>query len=256
VPGVPPELAAYLHEIVRHLRAILGPELVAVYCGGSVGLGGYLSQRSDVDVAAVSRATLTPEMKAPVVAALREDVLPCPARGLEFVLYSCNEIRSGTFTDFELEINDGPRQRLAVADSVKDKPALGGRFWYVLDRAVLRQNGIPLFGPQPHDLVGAPSRPDLLAGVISSLRWHLDSANGSAGDDAVLNACRGLRWARTGTWSDKETAGRWLLEQPAPRWCHETAAAGLLARRTGDPLERQAVSAFLVWCLRTVETDL
>src|SRR3954465_7470222 len=99
---------AYLAELARRLRDVLGDDLLGVYAGGSYALGAYEPGRSDVDVTAVERGALTPETKQAVVERGRHEALPCPARGLELVVYPLATARAGDDEPgFELNLNTG-----------------------------------------------------------------------------------------------------------------------------------------------------
>jgi hypothetical protein len=91
-----PAVDGYLGELTRRLEAVLGDDLVGVYAGGSYALGEYEAGRSDLDVAAIVRAPLPPERAHEVVGAIRHEALPCPARGLEFVVYPLEVTRAAT----------------------------------------------------------------------------------------------------------------------------------------------------------------
>jgi Domain of unknown function (DUF4111) len=79
--------------------------------------------------------------------------------------------------------------------------------------AMARARGICLYGPDP-DVVFAPvDRPRLLRALVHDLTWALDRASEHGlGSYAVLNACRGLRFARTGELGSKQEGARWALE--------------------------------------------
>ena len=96
--AIPPETRAYLDELVGRLRTVLGADLVGVYLGGSLALGGYDERRSDVDVAAVGHGALSDATKYAIVASLRHESLACPARGLELVAYSAAAVSTPTPT--------------------------------------------------------------------------------------------------------------------------------------------------------------
>ncbi len=99
---------AYLDELVRRLQGLLGPELVGVYAGGSWALGGYEPGPSDLDVAVVVRKPLTGEAAERIVAELRHEAFPCPARGLELVVYTEGTVGTPTIAPgFELNLNAG-----------------------------------------------------------------------------------------------------------------------------------------------------
>jgi predicted nucleotidyltransferase len=79
--------AAYASKVVRRLHSLLDAKLHAAYLIGSLALGDYVPGRSDIDIMAVVEERLFTEVKREIVRALSHPALPCPARGLEFVLY-------------------------------------------------------------------------------------------------------------------------------------------------------------------------
>ena len=85
-------------------------DLVGVYAAGSLALDAYEPDRSDIDIAIVCSAALPMATKESIVAALRHESLPCPARGLELVVYR-TEVAGAATSDpgFEVELNTGPR---------------------------------------------------------------------------------------------------------------------------------------------------
>lgn len=100
------DVARYLDDLVLAAREVLGVRLTGAYAAGSVGLDAYRPGRSDVDVALTCAAPLDRTVKRELVTALRHEALPCPARGLELVVYTQESARSGTSTPgFEVELN-------------------------------------------------------------------------------------------------------------------------------------------------------
>lgn len=244
IPGaVPAELSDYLSEVAARLSAALGGELTGVYVGGSTCLGGYAHGRSDVDVVAVSRAGIRRDVKERIVAQLRHELLPCPARGLELVVYAEATVRRPSAgPDFELELNTGSGLPYLACLDPADRPASLGTHWYVIDRAIVAERGIVLQGPPASELFTQAPRELVLPALAESLRWHGTDGAGR-GDDAVLNGCRSLRYLiEGGVWSSKPDAGRWALGRLG---ADDLVAAALASRETGDALEARAVAAFL-----------
>jgi predicted nucleotidyltransferase len=230
-------VAGYHAELVARLRARLGPELVGVYAGGSFALGDFDAARSDLDVAAVTRGFLDPEGKRAVVEALRHESLPVPARGLELVVYAERAVRVPTDeAAFELNLNTGAAMPLRV----DLEPGGVERFWFPLDRAILAGHGVALHGPPAREVFAPLPRELLLPVVRESLEWHL--RGGSPGGDAVLNACRALRWLVEGRWSSKGEAGGWALAHVSDG---ELVEAALAARRSSAPLDWERVERLL-----------
>lgn len=229
-------IKSYLQDLAARLRAILRDELVGAYAGGSYALGDFEEGRSDLDVAAVCRETIARTRKTEIVAALRHEALPCPARGLEFVVYPEASTRVATTEPaFELNLNTGPR----MAFRVDFEPA-AEQHWFAIDRAILRAHGMVLFGPPVEDVFAAIPRAALLGLLVESVRWH--RANLPTGSDTVLNACRALCFAANGAWSSKRQAGEWAIERGhSPGVIVEA----FRARTSGKLLDGNAVQPFL-----------
>ena len=242
------EVERYLGELVRAARGTLGSNLVAAYAAGSIALGAYEPGRSDVDVALVCEDPVDLNQKRGLVARLRHEALPCPARGLELVLYRRTVAQSGTpKPGFEVELNTGARMDFRATYAAADRPAADGRFWYALDRSILHQSGMVLFGPPAAEMFADLSPPDLRALLIEALQWWLalptpasdEPAPGT--EDAVLGACRSLVRVREGVWLSKDAAGRRLLQSGTTS---ELIERCLQARRGGLPPSGREARAF------------
>ena len=209
MPDLQPE-ADYLEELTHRLRRVLGDELLGAYAGGSFALGDYDRSRSDLDVSAVTRDRTPAETAVELVAAIRHEALPSPARGLEFVLYPLQTARArGVEPGFDLNLNTGP----GLDFRADLEPVAGEGHWFAIDRSVLASHGVAVAGPPAPTLFRSASRAQLLLLLSETLRWFL--REGSPGEDAVLNACRSLFYAREGTWTSKHAAGRWVGINPA-----------------------------------------
>ena len=194
------ELEAYLQRLAARLGELLGPELVGVYAGGSYALGAYEPGRSDVDVAVVVRSRLTREQKGAVVAGVRHEALPCPARGLELVVYRLAATQGpSTAAAFELNLNSGERMPFRL-DYEADPDE---EFWFPIDRSILAAHGVALAGPPAAKVFAPIPREQLLPVLAEAIRRQ------PAGEDARLNAYRALRYEREGVWSSKREAAAW-----------------------------------------------
>ena len=235
--GAGPPLRQYLDELAGRAEGALGGRLVGVYAGGSLALGDYQPGRSDIDVAVVVEGRLGLESKEALVAALRHEALPCPARGLELVVYSRDAAKANTAeAEFELNLNTGAEMPFRV--DLEPDPA--ETHWFALDRAILRAHGLTVLGPPAKDVFGVISRQELLAVLARAMRWH--ELGAARTDDAVLNGCRALRFARENEWSSKRAAGRWALG----RVSDSTLVGQALAARSGsDRPDPQRTAAFV-----------
>lgn len=232
-----PDVLGYLEALTERTQLLLLSDLVGVYAAGSLALDAYDHGRSDIDIAIVCEAELRQATKEAIVAALRHESLPCPARGLELVVYRRAVAgAAGREPGFEVELNTGPRMEFRATYSGADRRERDGTFWYAIDRSIVAERGLALLGPPAPAIFASVSEQALVELLMTSLRWHLgievganmaavadaahdDIAEGDGAadddsswtDDAVLNACRAWRRVRNGYWSSKVDAGRQVL---------------------------------------------
>ena len=246
-----PVAADYLTALTERAQLLLLSDLVGVYAAGSIALDAYEPGRSDIDVAIVCSAELPVATKQAIVAALRHESLPCPARGLELVVYR-TEVAGGATGDpgFEVELNTGPRMDFRATYAGADRKERDGTFWYAVDRSILAERGLALLGPPAQQVFRSVPDDELVRLLIASLRWHVGAESGAIGDaeeqeyaswtdDAVLNSCRALQRMRTGHWFSKVEAGRQVLANRSPE-----ATGPLAGEEVLDPgVIRQALDA-------------
>jgi hypothetical protein len=193
----------YLDELTRRLEALLGERLVAAWQVGSGALGDFDQLRSDIDVQALAAASPSRGELETLAASLSE--VPCPVRGLEFVLYA-------EPPRFALNLNTGP----GMTHHEGYDPDAEPRFWFVLDTAIARAgHAVPLAGPHPSTVLPELARAELVAVHRESLAWW--RAHDPA--QAVLAACRAWAWATEGRFLSKGEAASWAstrIEDAAP----------------------------------------
>ncbi|MFI7594372.1 nucleotidyltransferase domain-containing protein [Micromonospora sp. NPDC049359] len=241
-------LTRYLDDLVATAREVLGDDLVGAYAAGSVGLGAYEPGRSDVDVALVCASPLPEAVKRTLVARLRHESLPCPARGLELVVYRRAVAAAGSpEPGFEVELNTGRAMPFRRTLDPADRPSADGRFWYGLDRSILRQSGLALLGPPVAEVFADLAPADLRRLLIEALTWWLalptppDDRPAPGTEDAVLGACRSLVRHRDGVWLSKVDAGRRLVDTGYPA---EVIRRAIAARHGGPPPTGAEARAF------------
>ena len=158
--------------------------------------------RSDVDVAVVATRPLPQALKEQLVAALRHEALPCPARGLELVVYAAGRAAP------ELNLNSGVRMDfVATFGPGEDSP-----HWFVLDRAILGARGRALLGPEPSEAFPPPPEEEILEAFAIGLQWYRDPPEEPRGD-AALNALRTRAYLEGGEWISKAEAVERLLDE-------------------------------------------
>lgn len=270
-----PDVREYLAALTDRGQALLGDDLVGVYAAGSIALDAYEPGRSDIDVAIVVAAALDVSTKQAVINALRTESLPCPARGLELVVYR-SEVAAAGGSDpgFEVELNTGPQMAFRATFAGTDRRTEDGTFWYAIDRSILAERGMALTGPPAPEIFRSVSEDDLVALLVASLRWHLAMSTGGSDDsgtptgskpgeesdepaawtdDAVLNACRAWRRVRSGHWFSKVDAGRQVLLEPAD--VTAVVRQALDARAGGLPPSVRQARDFQRFVLAEIQAD-
>lgn len=238
----PDEVLDYRRQVTETLNRILGAALLAVYVGGSAGLGNFRISVSDLDIFAFVAEPLTEAQKHQITEALKHESLPCPAYGLDFIVYRRDQVQPVPRTPiYEMS--------LATGENWVDEIDLGGEYpGGLIDLAMLRERGIQEFGPPPGDFIHPVDREWLNEELLESLEWHKhhvhDRFHDPTGANAVLNACRALRYFAEGELACKSGGGEWA-QREFPGY---EVVAQALAMREGDrpqPLNHEDVLTFL-----------
>ncbi len=252
---VDPAARDYLAALAARGRDVLERDLVGVYAAGSIALDAYQPGRSDIDVAIVVTGPLSPPAKQALVEGLRHEALPCPARGVELVVYRVEvAAAAGGEPGFEVELNSGAVMPFRVTWAGEARRDEDGTFWYAIDRSILAERGLTVYGPAAATVFRSVPDEQLVTLLLASLQWHLaqpaDGGDPSAvpgpawTDDAVLNACRALQRIRTGHWSSKVAAGQQLLwDDPDPA-VRDVVSRAIAARQGGAHPSVQEAQTF------------
>lgn len=228
--ALPAPVQAYLAELVRRIESVLADSLVGVYLFGSGALGDYLQGPSDLDVAVVTGGPVSCDLLRRLSERIAHPGLPCPARGLELVVYSEQALGDPSGPPaYLLDLNTGPEMEPRMS---KD-PAGEAGHWYTLDVAIGRSHGVALWGPPPNTVFAA--RPDsvIRTALEESLAWH--EAHEPDGANTAPNAGRAWRWAVDGVWDSKASAAAWATE----RLDDPAAPAAEVIRRAREALRRR-----------------
>jgi hypothetical protein len=237
---LPEAVRAYAIAVAERLHGLLDSDLVGVYLVGSAALGGFAEGRSDIDIQGVCALPLAQRRKEEIVDALAHPALVCPARGCECVVYQRAVVaEANAHAAYEINLNSGPHMALHVSYDPSEDPA----FWFVLDRAILRDQGVRLLGPEPRELVAPIPYAWIQEALLTALRWHVDN-DLRVGADSVLNACRAWRFAEERRWSSKVDAAAWARERVD---ANSIITEALMVRAGGraQPLEAKRVRSFL-----------
>ena len=207
--------------MARRISDRLGDRLRGAWLGGSAALGDFAPQHSDLDIQAVATEIVPEPDRRELALALSHEALPCPARGLEFVLYAEPDLHRADGPAFQLNLNTGAR----MARHVALDPAEDPRFWFVIDVAIARSHGRRLAGAPPELVLPELPRELVLRALLESIAWHRrrDAPNA----DAVESAGRAWAWATDGRWRPKREAVAWARDRAADQKLVRAAEAAL-----------------------------
>jgi hypothetical protein len=192
----------YAGRVTEEVRSVFGDRVVGVWLIGSLAQGGF-GPTSDIDIQAAVVQPTGEEIE-DLVPRIRHPTPPCPAAGLEFVLYDVAVLTTPTPPlQWSLNLNGGPNR----AEKISMDPASESWHWFVLDLAAGRQTARTLHGAALRDVVGPIGRDDQRAAIAASVRWH--SRHDEGGANQAANAARGLLLLRTGRWTSKPDAIGW-----------------------------------------------
>lgn len=221
--------SAYLSALTSVAADVLGDDLVGVHAHGSLVLGGWRPERSDIDVLVVVSRPLTAAEQDALASAWR--AIPCPAVGLELsVVLDTVAAHPVPRAAFELHVTTAPAD-----EKVVDGHGHPGDLDLVLHFAVCHALGLPGFAPVPRELV--------LAQLADEMTW---AAQHNPTEYAVLNACRAWRYAVDGELVSKVDGGRWAETRlEGPDLALVRAALACQEGEAGIDLDADAVRAFV-----------
>ena len=224
-----------LHEVLSGVQTILGNHFTGMYLYGSLASGDFDPQRSDIDFVVVTAGELPGEML-PALEAMHARLAASGSKWAERL--------GGSYI---------PQQALRRYDPAQAQhPSIGVDWSFgevhqgsdgVIQRYILREQGVMLAGPAPQTLIDPVQPNDLRRAVVATLHewWsqQLDNPVWMNSREyqayAVLTMCRALYTLQHGTIVSKPVAARWTQEALSERW------AGVIERaltwRYADGLE-------------------
>ena len=238
---------AAVERLAASCVAVLETSVVSTILHGSLTLGDFQRDRSDLDLLIVVEGPLT-ESEAEALVAVVRDADPGPARGIDLLVVTR---ASAALPEASLELQVGRGHgstELEVGRRDADVPDL----WAELSMA--RADGRALQGAEPREVIGdVPSAAVRVRGVHWLTRWLDLTDDEKNASFMVLTACRIWRFVAEGEHSSKSAAARWALERDPTLVAVEQALARRLgtAHRSPDPHDVRRV---LETVLHQVET--
>ena len=232
---------AYVQSLVRVCTDVLGEDLTSVWIVGSLVMRDFDMRRSDIDVLVTCATSVSRDAKEALARRLIHNTLPCPAHGVDLLIYVASEL---------MELRRTPRYEFSISSGLdwNDEIDLGGAYpGGLIDLAAARAVGISVFGPGPRDVVGRCSEDWVLEELAHGVRWHTtrihDPFHDPTGSNAVLNGCRALHFLSHREFVSKSAGATWFLEKQAVPVVAEALAEREAGRGT-HRLDRASVLDF------------
>ena len=232
-----PEINKILELLLSSATRVLGSQLVGMYLYGSLSGGDFDLETSDIDFLVVTASTLSDKTIAE----------------LEFMHHQI--WKSGLKWAAKLEGSYIPKRdiRRHNPHSAPCPTVNEGTFYldkrgsdWIIQRYVIREQGIVLTGPDPKTLIDPVSPEDIRRSVVGVLHewWFpmLEDPSWLKKHDAeyhaftILTMCRALHALKHGTIVSKPAAAKWAQKELGERWSQIIERA--LAARPDKPEQR------------------
>jgi predicted nucleotidyltransferase len=213
-----PKIDLLLDHLLSEIQAVLGTRLVGLYLHGSLAYGDFDPQSSDIDFLAVTRDAAT-EADFALLKEMHSRLRAGPsawAQKLEGAYLPRKDLRRH-------DPEHAPVPWLGV-DGHFGMERLGSD--WIIQRWILREIGIPVFGPPLKEMIDPVSADELRGAVRSSLRewWSPPFPSPERFQDAgyrayaVLTMCRSLYVLEHGRVASKPEAAKWAMETLNEQW--------------------------------------
>lgn len=220
VATYPAAVAPLIEALLDGVRDALGENFVGFYLCGSLALGGFDPETSDVDVLVVTGRPVS-EAEFAALKALHER-LPAEANdfSLDYDVYYVDRRTIRRFAEGQRHVKVGTGEPFSWR---QNRPN------WALERWTVRERGVTIAGPDPKTLIDPVSPGDLRSAAGAELRarlQHWTDGSWPREDLAYLGAqafeieivCRATFTMERGQVSSKRAAVDWALASLPERW--------------------------------------
>jgi aminoglycoside adenylyltransferase-like protein len=240
-PSNHPEINSVLQELLSGAREILGDHFVGMYLDGSLAIGDFEPDKSDLDFVVVTGSEISSDTFA-ALKAMHDRLAIGPskwARELEGSYISQRALRHDRRPAAHPYIDRGSALAMVHPES---------GYWPI-HRHMLREHGVVLAGPPPQTLIDPVQPEELREAVRGILReWWMPMLvdapllqNGFYRSYAVLTMSRMLYTIRHGVIVTKPIAARWAQQALDKRWTPLIQQALAWSREAPPDLEETLV---------------
>ncbi len=209
-----PHVNSLVSDVFLRIRKVLGNKLVGLYLGGSLVLGDFDQQISDIDLVGALSSNVTDtefhqlqQMHADFVAEHKE------WRDRIEVCYVSTDALKTVKSRTSQIVNISPGEPMHRMESTKD---------WIMNWYLTREKSIILFGPPPKTIIEPISKEEYIQSVkdyVKSWEEWVKDMRDRYGQAAyvVLTVCRALYAYKNGDQVSKIQAARWA-QRELPEW--------------------------------------
>jgi hypothetical protein len=246
---LPAEVTGLLQLLLAGIREIVGPNLVGLYLRGSLALGDFLPETSDVDLLAVTDAPVDSATFEALEALHERLAVSAPPYGRRSEIAYIDRAALLRFQPGLRHPTLGQGETLAWTEHFSN---------WILERWMVRKSGVILLGPDPQSLIAPVSRGEIRAAVRARLADWAEWANQPDNPDwrlsrahkayVVETMCRALACLACDRLLSKPAAVAWARENlPEPWRSTVERAEGWRTDQSLDPELVPEVRAFVLW---------
>lgn len=226
-PTPVPQVNTLLGELVTSIKNILGDNFIALYLQGSFAIGDWDAD-SDIDFIVATNYNV-PDAELTALQAMHGRIYDMDSTWAK-------HLEGSYFPKEILRRNDPTRTPLLFLDNTFRELIKSNHCNTLIVRWAVRERGITLAGPDPHELIDRVSEDDLRNEVLITMQeWAQELfANQSQVNNRwiqpyiVLSYCRMLHTLHTGRIESKPAGAQWAKRALDSRW------AGLIERAWED----------------------
>lgn len=247
----PKPVQAQLEVMIEKLDTLLGRKKIGVYLHGSLALGDFNIEKSDIDLIVVVKNKLANHQKKCLANLMMEHSLnPSP---IELSVLSQDQLQPWQHPcPFDFHYSESWRKRYKqglVELEITSDGDLAGHI-HVLNKRGLVLSGSPItsvFPEIPHE--------DYMDSVLDDLEWSMNSP-AEQPVYAILNHCRTYAYLCEGKVLSKGEGGDWLLPR-VPKDYHKLIGEAVAAYRFSTEFKRQEseTKAFIEWIRKRIQIE-
>lgn len=209
----------FLQRITNTFKVLMKEKLVGIYLHGSLAMGCFNQNKSDIDIIIVAKQKLTRDENRAIAKQLLmlHDEIPS-GRGIELSIVLETIARDFVYpTPFEFHYSDYHRERYQNDEDYNcggfEDPDLAAHF------TVIYQRGVTVYGRPIHAVFKSVDRTFYLQSILTDIANAPDEIVDSP-VYSTLNLCRVLLFLRQGLVSSKKEGGEWGLNALPDKFHH------------------------------------